>query len=319
MIPSYKNLPLGIRLIVMFAVLAINYLLFPSVAALMVLPFYGMDKLNTIFSGGFVTGADKYIFLFVQGVGSIGMFGFTALLLSQRETGFVMKRLGLNARPALKFVAVAVVSVLAAQVFIQFLVELNQRIPVPDGLKFLAEQGKKSEEVINALLKGGTFFQFLANILVLALVPAVGEELFFRGLVLGDLLKSKINPVAAIISTGFLFSMAHAEYNNILAIWVLGSFLGYLYYVSGSLRLSIAAHFTNNFILVLLKYLYTGGFISSDIAEADMPVYAIVVSVVIFAGCLFLLNKWRRPIDFEVELNAFDSANEENELLQNEP
>ena len=312
MIPPYKSFPLAVRLLVIFILFAFNYLLFPSLASLFVIPFYGMERLQNVFSGNFVTQGDKYVFLFVQAVGSLGGFAFTSLLVSQLETGFVSKRLGLVLKPSFKFIALAIVGILASQLFIQLLVDLNERIPLPNALKALVEQGKKEEALMNALLKGSSFLQFLANVLVLAIIPAFGEELFFRGLLLGDLLKSKVNPAFAIIATGLVFSIAHTEVNNVLAIWVLGAFLGYLYYVSGSLYLSMCAHFLNNFLVVLFKYLYSTGLIGADIADGDAPVYATVISIVIFLACVFMLNKWRKPVDFEIVLNEPPFINEEN-------
>ena len=314
MIPPFKNFPLGIRLAFIFALFCFNAILFGFVGELFLAPFYKMDlaKVTSICEGNFTANGDLYGFLLVQAVGSLGMFALTALLISQLETGFIGKRLAMGIRPAFKLVVVAIIGVLGAQLFIQFLVELNEKVPIPDALKFLAEQGKQAEKIELALMKGNSLLMFLANTLVLAVVPAFAEELFFRGLILGDLLKSKVNPAVAIISTGLLFSIAHSQFNNLLAIWVLGSFLGYLYYASGSLWLPVIAHFTNNFLLILLKYIYNAGLIKTDIAEVDIPLYATLVSTALFLVCFFILTKWRRPVDFELELGDPDLINEEN-------
>jgi hypothetical protein len=318
MIPPIKNFSLGTRIMVMFGFLMFNYLLFPSVASLVVGQFYGMDKIIDVLSGNMHGDSEKYVFLFVQGVGSLGAFAFTSLLVSQMETGFVLKRLGLNIRPALKFFVMGVFAVLVAQVFTQFLVEVNQQIPLPKALKFLEEQEAQAEKITNTVLAGNGWMMFMANVLVLAVIPAIGEELFFRGLLLGDLLKSKVNPAFAIIGTGLLFSISHFEFGNMLAIWALGSFLGYLYYTSGSLWLSMAAHFTNNFLVILFKYLYNSGYIKSDIAEATFPLYAVVISAAVFMLCLFVINKWRRPVDFSIQLSAPVLDEEEGYGLNNE-
>jgi hypothetical protein len=124
----------------------------------------------------------------------------------------------------------------------------------------------------------------------MAVIPAVSEEFFFRGLLLGDLLKGKVHPVLAVGLTGFIFAISHAQFENTLAIWALGSFLGYLYYVSGSLWLPIMVHFVNNFLALLLKYLFNLGVISSDLAEAKTPLYATVISILIFSGFIFSEN-----------------------------
>jgi membrane protease YdiL (CAAX protease family) len=314
MIQAFKSFPLVVRLSLIFCILIFNLILFPIVAAFILAPFCGLDRVNAIAIGTVVTQSDKYIFLFLQGFCSLGMFAFTALLVSQLETRHVFKRLGLTTSPPFILIALALTGVLLAQAFIQFLVQINQSIPLPDALKSLLEVEKKEELLMDSLLGGNSWIMFLANALVLALIPAIGEELFFRGVLLGELLKSKINPAVAIIFTGLVFSLFHGEFSNILAIWALGSFLGYLYYVSGSLWLSVLAHFTNNFLFVLLKYLYNTGHISKELADADMPLYATLVSSVLFALCLFALNKWRKPVDFALILNEPEIiADEEQE------
>ena len=315
MIALLKKFPLSTRLIFIGAMFCINYVLFPVLASMLLLPFCGMDKVQSIFAGNIVTQSDKYIFLFVQGFASLGAFVFTSLLLAQLETRFVAKRMALGVTPAMRLVVMAVFAVLVAQVFIQFLVEMNQKIPLPDFFKVLIEQGKKQEAMEKALLQGGSILIFIVNVLVLAIIPAIGEEFFFRGLVLGDLLQSKINPVFSIAVTGLLFSIAHQQPDNFLAIWVLGCFLGFLYYISGSIWLSIAAHFVNNILVVVLQYLFSSGYLKTDISEAEMPLYVTLISFALFGGCLFVLNKWRRNVDFSLELDEPEPLNEEEDYI----
>ena len=304
-----SQLPLGVRVFLMFILLVINYLIFPTAAAIILVPFIGLEKVQSIAAGNLVLESDKYIFLFLQGVGSLGAFAFTALLFSQIETGFPFKRLKINIKSPLKFFALALLSIMVAQVFIQFLVELNQKIPVPDAFKSLVEIGKQEEKMLDAMLAGTSVIHFIVITLVMAVIPAIAEEFFFRGLLLGELLREKIHPAVAITVTGFIFSMAHIQFENFIAIWVLGAFLGYVFYITGSLWVSIAVHFTNNFLAVFLKYLYNAGKLSTDVSEASMPAYAVVISIIIFSACIFLFNKWKMPVNFEEQ-----SFNEPTEL-----
>jgi hypothetical protein len=80
----------------------------------------------------------------------------------------------------------------------------------------------------------------------------------------------------------------------------------------------MAAHFTNNFLVILFKYLYNSGYIKSDIAEATFPLYAVVISAAVFMLCLFVINKWRRPVDFSIQLSAPVLDEEEGYGLNNE-
>ncbi len=311
MIPRFKNFSLPVRFIIIIGILFFNAVLFQSVATFIVMPFCNMDKIVKILGGEILTDKDRYIFLFVQAVTSAGMFAFTALLTAQIETYRVWRRLGLMVKPSLKFLVIAVVAILVAQGLIQVLVELTQKIPLPDSLKKIVDRGKQIDQLTNSLLSGTSVILFLTSTLVFAVIPALGEELFFRGLILGDMLKSKINPVVSIITTGFLFSLAHGEFDNFLAIWVLGCFLGYLYYSSGSLWVSVLAHFTNNFIVVILKYLYNTGVLKADISESDIPLAAVVISVVLFMGCVYVVYKWQNRYDFAVQLNDPPVSEEE--------
>ena len=315
MVAFLKKFPLSIRLIFIGAMFCINYVLFPVLATMLLMPICGMDKVQSIFGGNLITSSDKYIFLFVQGVASLGAFVFTSLLLAQLETPYVIKRMALGVRPAIRMLVLAVLAILVAQAFIQFLVELNQKIPLPGFLKGLAEQGKMQEGMEKALLQGSSVLMLLCNTLVLAVIPAVGEEFFFRGLVLGDLLRGKINPVFSIVVTGLMFSIAHQQPDNFLAIWVLGCFLGFLFYISGSIWLSVAAHFVNNILVVILQYLVNNGYIKTDITEAELPLYVTLLSIVLFGGCVFVLNKWRRTIDFSMELDEPEPMIEEEDYI----
>ncbi|MDB5281987.1 MAG: family intrarane metalloprotease protein [Bacteroidota bacterium] len=296
----FSQLSFGMRIFLMLLMLIVNYLLFPTAAVFILLPFTGLDRLVNLSQGNFTGDADRYIALFIQGVASLGAFGFTALLFSQMETGFALQRLKLNIKVPMKFLFLGIVCVLVAQAFIPLLVELNQVIPLPESLKYLKDSGKEQEKLINALLAGNSVIHFIVITLVLALIPAVAEEFFFRGLFMGELLKEKFHPAVAITISGFVFSLAHAEYENFLAIWVLGTFLGYLFYVSGSLWLSIAAHFTNNFLLVFLKYLYNMGALKADIEKVSIPLVAAAAAILIFAVCLYILNRWKTPPVFEL-------------------
>lgn len=299
MTPPFKSYPLSARLFLMMGLFLINYLIFfPAVALIFTVPFGGLEKITEAAAGNFPTQSHKYIFLFFQGVVSLGGFAFTAVLFSQLEGGEPGRHLRLNQKTSFRFIALAIAAVLVAQFFIEFLVTVNKNIPLPPALESLKESGKTVEKVTEALLAGTSVIQLLFNVIVIALVPAIAEEFFFRGLLLGDLLKEKMNPVFSILVSGFIFGIAHGHFSNVLAIWVLGSFLGYLYYVSGSLWLPIAAHFTNNFMAVLLKYLFNLGVISQDVANAETPLYATVISLVIFTGLLFLFNKWKKPVSF---------------------
>ena len=99
-----------------------------------------------------------------------------------------------------------------------------------------------------------TIWDLFYTILVIAVVPAIGEELLFRGYLQQKLVNWLSNSHTAILITAFLFSAIHFHLQGIIPRFVLGVLLGYLFYWSNSLWLPILAHFVNNAQAVIFSY-----------------------------------------------------------------
>ncbi len=96
----------------------------------------------------------------------------------------------------------------------------------------------------------------LACLVALALVPAVGEELVFRGVVQPTLTRALGGRAhLGIWLTAIIFSAIHLQFLGFVPRLLLGAGFGYLYHWSGRLAVPIAAHFANNGLQVLLLYL----------------------------------------------------------------
>ena len=302
MTPPFKRYPLPLRILLLFSMFLFNMGVVSFIALFFAQKIFNLENAQQVLEGTLANSNEINAFLFIQGLSSLGGFVLTSMMFAVLESGEFKHYLRIKNLPLVKMIVLAVASILVAQFFIEYLVELNQKIPLPSALSFLNEYQKKAEEITNAMMNFKDIGHLIFVSIVVALIPAIGEEFFFRGLLLGDLLKGKIHPGIAIPVTGLIFAVSHMEYDNTIAIWALGSFLGYLYYVSGSLWLPIAAHFTNNFLAVLMKYFFNLGMISEDVANAKTPLYATIVSLLIFAVFISLFNNWKNPATFvEVE------------------
>ncbi len=309
MTPPFKRYPLPLRILLLFSMFLFNMGVVSFIALFFAQKIFNLENAQQVLEGTLTSSNEINAFLFIQGLSSLGGFVLTSMMFAVLESGEFKHYLRLKTFPSIKMIVLAVGSILVAQFFIEYLVELNQKIPLPSALSFLNEYQKKAEEITNAMMNFKDIGHLIFVSIVVALIPAIGEEFFFRGLLLGDLLKGKIHPGIAIPVTGLIFAVSHMEYDNTIAIWALGSFLGYLYYVTGSLWLPIAAHFTNNFLAVLMKYFFNLGMISEDVANAKTPLYATMVSLLIFAVFIFLFNKWKNPATF-VEVEETEPLNE---------
>jgi len=113
-----------------------------------------------------------------------------------------------------------------------------------------------SERIMQGLLSNTTTGGFIANLLVLALLPAIVEEMFFRGAMQKTLIALCKNTFAGVIITSILFSLIHMEIYAFVPRVILGVILGYLYVWTGNIFVNMTYHFFNNAVVVVASYLF---------------------------------------------------------------
>lgn len=124
---------------------------------------------------------------------------------------------------------------------------------LPAGLEAV-EAAIRDMEARAGLLQQALLREDLAvNLLVVALTPAVMEELFFRGY-LQSTCRRMWNPHVAIWLTALLFSFIHFQFFGFFYRMGLGALFGYLVYYSGSLWPAVVAHAAHNAVGVLAIY-----------------------------------------------------------------
>ena len=152
-------------------------------------------------------------------------------------------------------------------------------------LKMLEETAAATtEKMLNVDTIGG----LLLNLLVIALIPAVGEELSFRGVLQQGLMRRVKSPHVAILLSAAIFSFIHFQFYGFLPRMFLGILLGYMFYITRSLWTSIAMHFVNNGTAVVLYYLNNKGIIDIDPEHFGEMQYSwlITISFVVTAALI---------------------------------
>ena len=184
---------------------------------------------------------------------------------------------------------------------INYLVDINQMMKLPAFLEGLEDWMKSAEEqaskLTDAFLKGKSFGNFLLNIFMIGILPSVGEEFMFRGVLqklLGNWFK---NIHVAILITGFLFGAMHMQFYGLLPRMVLGIIFGYLFYWSGSIWLPVFAHFVNNSGAIIISYLASLGLISQKYQDfgSTHSILLILLSLLMTMSCMFMVYR-RKPL-----------------------
>ena len=135
----------------------------------------------------------------------------------------------------------------------------------------LRSLGEMSSGIVERLLNDGSVGGLVANLVVVALIPAVCEEVFFRAGVQNLLQRWVRNPHVAVWIAAAIFSLAHGEVFAFLPRFLMGAVLGYLYIYSRSILVNSAVHFFNNAFVVVAYWLSARGIIDFD-PEAPLAV-----------------------------------------------
>lgn len=180
-----------------------------------------------------------------------------------------------------------VILFIAVQPLIGLTNEWNSRLVLPSAFSGLENWMKASEkqalELTNAFLSTSSFSGLLLNIFMIALLPAVAEELLFRG-ILARLLKRWTGSIHwAVLISSLVFAAIHLQFYGFLPRFLLGAGLAYLYFLTGNLWVPILAHFVNNLLSVITEYLYKNELLSVKAENAGYysNTYIIVLSLCI--------------------------------------
>lgn len=199
--------------------------------------------------------------------------------------------LRLTPAPALLLVFYGVLVMMVSFPLTQFAYWLNQQIPLPSWMSSMETQ---ANETIQALLTMESPAIFFYNLLVIALLPSIGEELLFRGLLQQQLEKRFGRAQAAVWITALIFSAFHFQFAGFLPRLLLGALLGYLLIWTRSLWVPIVAHFVFNGSQVFGQYLLGEELISPDQEQQFSPNWiATVFSAVLLAGLIYGLRSWK--------------------------
>ncbi len=175
-------------------------------------------------------------------------------------------------------------------------------------LKSLVDQlNELIEQTYGSLLTPDNSFEVVLIFLVVAVTPAICEEVMFRGYVQKSF-EFKIKPVWSALITAIFFGLYHFNPYGIIPLIALGFFFGYSAYKSDSIVIPVLLHFLNNFFAVLAFMIYgEDEFISEKIIEEidiNFTVAGFVLSLLIFSALIYYINKYYKMKQIKGEENA---------------
>jgi uncharacterized protein len=216
------------------------------------------------------------LYLFLSQIVGILLPALIVLFIFNRKN--FINRIGISIKGKYFFVLYGLMFLFMAYPLIQLSAILNEKLHISDILK---SSNELAGEITRMVLVFNSFTDFIVKTLLVAFLPALSEELFFRAGIQKEMTEGSVNPNLAIILTAMIFSAFHMQFDGFLPRFFLGLILGYVYYWSGSLTISLVLHFFNNFILLLSAYL-NPELLNSETESAmpQIPVYILLISIV---------------------------------------
>ena len=222
---------------------------------------------NDVNARNFLRGVTMLEHLFVFAIPSI----VAAWFLFQKTW---KRQLQLMRMPQISTLALTLLLILFALPLVAWSIWLNQLIPLPDWATGMEDQ---LEGLLRMLLTMDSPFEVVFSFVVMAVVPAVGEELLFRGLLQNQLEKLIKNPHAAVWIAAFIFSFFHFQFEGFLARFVLGAILGYSLIWTRNLWIPIFGHLVFNGTQVLTTALYHEKLDDLDLQTAQQPELVLLI------------------------------------------
>ena len=175
------------------------------------------------------------------------------LLRTESET-----RISIFKTPQLKEIGLVIALAICLFPVTSITGEINSAMHLPHWLsgveKWMVEQEDKADNLIDIFISTTTFPGMILNLIMIAILPAIGEELIFRGVFQKIFIKLFKSGHIAIWFTAILFSTLHFQFFGFVPRLILGVVFGYLFFWSGNLWLPIMSHFVNNAFPVIITY-----------------------------------------------------------------
>lgn len=226
-------------------------------------------------------------FMAMQWFTSLGTFVGSAWAYNKYRLKQTLSDLSPNTHVSWHIYVWSIVALIVGMPLMEFIINLNKNIALPAGYHTLEVWMKTQElamdKVTQTLLNFETPVDFVLGLMTIGFLAALGEELFFRGVLQNIIEKYSLNSHVAVWSTAIIFSFIHFQFLGFFPRVLLGAFFGYLYVWYRNLWIPIICHFFNNALGVVSSYLYQQKIIDTDPLSGTInsEYYMVVLSLVL--------------------------------------
>ena len=194
-----------------------------------------------------------------------------------------------------RIIFLGILAFFTAYPFIEVATSWNEGMHLPEALQGVERWMRESEELLKdttlRMLGSSSIPQLISNLIVIALIPAIGEELTFRGVIQQSLAKYLKNEHVAVWLAATIFSAIHLQFFGFFPRLLLGVLLGYIFLYGKSLIASIFCHFMNNAIIIIYAHVSDPETALASESSFNMTHGTIAASVLLLVVTFFILMR----------------------------
>jgi len=277
---------------------------FNFIGLLIALPLFNWDIDSVLTATASPSTNDRLGLLVMQGVIALGSFLLMPVWFMARfdadKNLFAQTINGIKQKLPISVWLSAILIVIFALPMIAWTVQWNESWQFPTFLAEFEQWAKSKEAELKRLtlllVDFESFGELLLGLVIIAVIPGIGEEWLFRGFLQQRLQQLFGNLHVAVWLAAIIFSAFHLQFYGFVPRTILGAVFGYLFIFTGNLAVPMLAHFFNNAYTVLLMYAYHQQWIDFNIEDSpEIPTLMAAASALMVGGTLIWLRKTNPP------------------------
>ena len=261
-----REKPYWIQLIVLVLFMLGGMLVFSSLGTVIIMLLYHTPQM--------LEASDPVTAIRIsQTLTTIGTFLVPALLFAYCQNRQWFDYNAANRRPKQSMVNMVLILSITLLPVVGVLASFNEFIMPQEGAmaEFMRDMEEAANHILELVTTQRSSWDLIANLLVFAVLAGVCEEFFFQGSLQPLLMNWTKNPHVGILLTALIFSVLHFQFYGFIPRFLLGVYLGYLFYWSRSLWLPILAHVLHNALTILMDFTLQGrGIDTNNMQFTDM-------------------------------------------------
>ncbi len=292
-----------LKLLLLLIIMIASVLVVMFAAILLMLPFTGAEIFNRL---GDMSAENLNVQRYMQVMSHIGLFIIPSVVFAMLIGRNFLKYYNGETTPNYKGIVFSALIIITVIPLVYYLMQLNQQMSLPESMSRIEKWMRQAEDTAEILTKTflnvNTIPALLFNLFMISVIPAIGEELIFRGAVQKVFHQWTKNIHVAVIIAAFIFSAMHLQFYGFLPRFVLGILLGYMFVLTGNIWVPIFAHFFNNALGVILYYIaYNSESIDPEaVGSSDFNLIMVLLS----ASLVMLLMIIMKNLHNRKELNT---------------